>query len=372
MKPLAIDSDFGTIELGGYLVSQVVLREGLSAGLRLLHIAGPNGLVAQLHLTRGLSLESVRFADCLFGWRSPLPHPVHPQFVPLAEPSGLGWLDGFTELLVRCGLTSNGAPEFTAQGQLQFGLHGRIANLPAHSVELHSPRDGELVLSGSVDENRFHFGKWRLTTEFHFRAAEPKIGIRDRVENRSGHRRDFQILYHYNLGSPVLQPGGTIHLPHRRIVPRDSHAATGLSDWSAVNAPQPGSSEQVYFFQPLADRHGQTLAVLASPHKKIASAIEFSVPQLPWFSLWKNLVAVEDGYVIGLEPATNFPNPRNFEQAQGRTVWLEPGSSRTFDLTLHFAATPDATQQLIDRVEAIQAGILPEQQCQPDPAWCKR
>ena len=61
--------------------------------------------------------------------------PVHPKFVPLAEPSGVGWLDGFDELLCRCGLVSNGAPEFDERGQLRYGLHGRIANLPARKVE---------------------------------------------------------------------------------------------------------------------------------------------------------------------------------------------------------------------------------------------
>ena len=46
------------------------------------------------------------------------------------EPSGLGWLDGFDELLVRCGLESNGAPEFNPNGSLRYPLHGKIANMP--------------------------------------------------------------------------------------------------------------------------------------------------------------------------------------------------------------------------------------------------
>ena len=53
------------------------------------------------------------------GWQSPVDGPVHPQFVPLADPSGLGFLDGFDELIVRCGLESNGAPEFDERGDSQ-------------------------------------------------------------------------------------------------------------------------------------------------------------------------------------------------------------------------------------------------------------
>ena len=47
-----------------------------------------------------------------FGWSSPVQGPVHPSLVPIGDPSGIGWLEGFDELLVRCGLLSNGAPEF--------------------------------------------------------------------------------------------------------------------------------------------------------------------------------------------------------------------------------------------------------------------
>src|SRR5262245_41221881 len=67
------------------------------------------------------------------GWKSPVRGPVHPAFVDLGEPSGLGWLDGFDEFFVRCGLESNGAPDFDAKtGRLTHPLHGRIANRPAH------------------------------------------------------------------------------------------------------------------------------------------------------------------------------------------------------------------------------------------------
>ena len=53
------------------------------------------------------------------GWKSPIAGPVHPSLVSLGEPSGLGWLDGFDEFIVRCGLESNGAPDFDANHKLQ-------------------------------------------------------------------------------------------------------------------------------------------------------------------------------------------------------------------------------------------------------------
>ena len=99
------------------------------------------------------------------GWKSPVRGPVHPSLVDLGEPSGLGWLDGFDELFVRCGLESNGAPEFDEKtGRLKYPLHGRIGNKPAHHVEVSVDGDsGEIKVTGVVEESRFHFLKLRMT-----------------------------------------------------------------------------------------------------------------------------------------------------------------------------------------------------------------
>ena len=84
---------------------------------------------------------------------------MHPSLVNLGEPSGLGWLDGFDEMLARCGLESNGAPDFDEEtNQLKHPLHGRIANRPAHEVTLTIDTDKkEMTLVGVVEETRFHF-----------------------------------------------------------------------------------------------------------------------------------------------------------------------------------------------------------------------
>ena len=51
-----------------------------------------------------------------------------------------------------------------------------------------------------------------------------------------------------------------------------------------------------------------------------------NVKQLPCYSVWKNTTASADGSVTGLEPGTNFPNPRSFEGQKGRVLKLAPGA----------------------------------------------
>ena len=162
-----------------------------------------------LSLSRPVPKTSVALLDGEeIGWQSPVRGPVHPEFVPLMEPGGLGWLDGFDELLVRCGLESNGAPDFDDSGKLIYQLHGRIANRPAHRVDVSvDDSTGEITVTGVVEETRFHFSKLRLTSKLVTRVNDPTVHLCDQVENLSGSEAEVQMLYHINFGQPLLQLG---------------------------------------------------------------------------------------------------------------------------------------------------------------------
>src|SRR5438270_7816966 len=149
--------------------------------------------------TRGMGIWRVRRGNKILGWKAPAREPVHPAFVSLMEPAGLGWLDGFNELLCRCGLESNGPPEFDEAGRLVRPLHGRIANTPAHRVELLvDEQAGRLTLRGVVDESRFHFQSLRLTTTISTEIGSNEFTWSDEVENIGGRDALLQMLYHFN------------------------------------------------------------------------------------------------------------------------------------------------------------------------------
>ena len=94
------------------------LSGGLCDGVDLL-IVNNGPLKINLLPTRGMGIWNMSYNDAVIGWQSPVAGPVHPAFVNLGEPSGLGWLDGFDEFVVRCGLESNGAPDFDERGILR-------------------------------------------------------------------------------------------------------------------------------------------------------------------------------------------------------------------------------------------------------------
>ncbi len=305
------------------------------------------------------------------GWQSPIRGPVHPKFVPLMEPGGLGWLDGFDELLVRCGLESNGAPDFDQLGRLRYPLHGRIANRPAHRVEVEvDDEQGEIAVTGIVEETRFHFWKLRLTSRVSTRMGESHVRIRDEVENFSGSSTEVQMLYHVNFGQPMLDPGSRFLAAIRKVMPRDKRAAEGIATWNVYADELAGYSEEVYFMELLADAQGWSPTLLRNAAGTRGVSVHVNTKQLPCYTLWKNTTTSADGYVTGLEPGTNFPNLRTFEGRQGRVVKLAPGGTAAFQVGLEIHHGADQVQKAEQTIASLQAGVTPHVCQQPQAPWC--
>ncbi|MFM7842807.1 MAG: aldose 1-epimerase family protein [Planctomycetota bacterium] len=355
----------------GYQITARRLHGGLSEGVDEIRVN--NGAFTFSVLpTRGMSIWKAWHGKQELGWQSPVHGPVHPAFVPVAEPSGLGWLDGFDELLVRCGLESNGAPEFDDEtGRLKYPLHGRIGNKPAHHVTVSVDGEtGEIIITGSVDETRFHFLKVRLTTTIRTKVGQPGFQLRDEVTNLSGSPAEIQMLYHVNFGEPLLDAGSRLVAAAKTIVPRNDHAAESVKSWDHYAAPQPGFQEQVYFFELLGDAQGQTQTLLKNAHGTRGVSLTFNNKQLPCFTLWKNTTSSADGTVTGIEPGTNFPNPRSYEGKQGRVVKLAAGGRVAFDLGLISHSDAASVESAERAIQKLQAGGQPKIHDKPQPGWC--
>ncbi|MEX2114191.1 MAG: aldose 1-epimerase family protein [Pirellulales bacterium] len=359
------------LDIPGGKIRRTTLRGGVREGVDLLEI--DNGkLRFAVVPTRGMGLWNAWLGDTKIGWNSPVKGPVHPHFVPVADPGGLGWLEGFDELMCRCGLSSNGAPDFAVNGVCQYPLHGRIGNLPAHHVEIVSDdATGEIRATGLVDEIRFLFQKLRLTATYKTTPGRAGLTISDEVTNLSGNPAELQLLYHVNFGPPMLDPGAMVVAPAKFIVPRDPRAAEGISAWDSYPNEQQGFSEQVYFFELAADTDGRTQVMLKNAHASRGVLLRYSVKQLPCFTLWKNTPLAADGYVTGLEPGTNYPNPRSFEGQQGRFVKLAPGESARFEVDLDILPDAAAVSAAEASIARLQGDAKPQVFTTPQPGWTK-
>ncbi len=340
---------------GLWSVHKHTLTGGLSDGVEVVEINNGSMQVTVLP-TRGMGIWKVQFGEQTLGWQSPVRGPVHPKYVPLHEPSGLGWLEGFDEFLVRCGLESNGAPDFNEQGHLLYPLHGRIGNRPAHLVDVTvDDVAGTIALRGFVEETRFHFQKLRLESTITLPLDATSFRIHDRVENFGGTPADMQLLYHINFGEPMLRPGDRLVAPMNSIIDRYDTDADHVDGWDVYGPHVAGQREDCFYLELLTDDNGRTEVLLKNSDGTSGTSIEYDATALPCFTLWKNMVASEDGYVTGLEPGTNYPNARTVEKQHGRVVTLAPGESWTTDLQLNACLNSEQVQHVEDRISALAA-----------------
>jgi Domain of unknown function (DUF4432) len=321
------------------------LRGGLRDGIDLIEVN--NGALSYSILpTRGMGLWHGQYHGIHLGWKAPMHGPVHPRHVHAADRGGIGWLTGFDEWLVRCGLASNGPPGedvYTDRAGRSrrdlLPLHGRIANQPAYYVEVRVGLDPpyELSVTGQVEEGGLFHPHLVLTTTYTTIPGSNRLVIHDHIENRGGESAEMQLLYHCNLGQPLLEAGSRIAMPIREVAPISPRAAEGMGTLETYAGPTTGFTEQVYCCDLLGDAAGRTLTMLYNRLGDRGIGLRFNRQELPCFTLWKQTAALEDGYVTGLEPATNFPNFKSFERQQGRVPILPAGGhwETTWSIEIH-------------------------------------
>lgn len=368
------------VQLAGsdkWSVKKYTLHGGLSAGVDVVEL--DNGrLSVSILPTRGMGLWRGSCDGLELGWKSPVINPVNPAFVNALDRSGLGWLTGFNEWIVRCGLDSNGAPGtdvvINNEGnptKTELTLHGKIANIPAHYVETSVSTDGRGTISvtGVVDETMLFGPCLRLKSTVQTVAGSNRLTIIDEVTNLRGGPSELELLYHANMGRPFLEKESRLIAPLIEVAPRDAHAAKGVASYNVFGDPQPGYVEQVHWMELAADKEGRTQVLLRNAHGEKGVSLHFNKQQLPCFTLWKNTQAEADGYVTGLEPATNYPNLKTFERQQGRVVKLAPGA--TYEVRLEIAVHSTAGEVLAaeKQIAAIQKSAEPRVHPQPHPKY---
>ena len=326
-------------------VRKYVLHGGRQEGIDVIEVN--NGkLRFTVVPTRGMSIYQVHMGDLRLGWDSPVKGLVHPKYISLNSRQGLGWLEGFNEWMVRCGLEFFGGPgtdEFVdntgKKAMMDLTLHGKIGNIPASHVEVVVERDApyRITVRGRVDEALLHGPKLEIWAAISTVPGAGTFQISDRVTNRSAVEQEFGILYHGNYGRPLMEKGAKFVGPARQVTPINDHAASDVSNYDLYRAAKAGFPEQVYCLRLWADENDRTRVMLRNAAGDKAVSMVYSVRELPYFTLWKNPVAGEDGYVTGLEPGTGFPRNRSIERKFGRVPRLAPHQSRSFtiDFALH-------------------------------------
>ncbi|QDT64263.1 aldose 1-epimerase family protein [Calycomorphotria hydatis] len=374
----SLESEPGQTADVQWRVSLTELHGGRQEGSQLLEVE-TSKLSLKILPTRGMGIleAAVPDSDLRLGWDSPVKEVVHPNTIDLGARGGTGWLDGFNEYLVRCGLEWMGPPcedaHHLANGEPPgafLTLHGKIANIPVSelSVEIEEGSETKIVITGVTHERMMYGPKFALETKITIVPGKASFTVTDTITNLGGQTQEYQLLYHLNHGSPLMEDGAKWVAPIEKLAPRDEPSVAGVERYATYGPPRPGCLEQAFLCELHADAEIRTAAMLHNAAKDKAVKIGWSKLQMPYFTVWKAEHDPADGYVTGLEPCTGYPLPKPVARKYGMVRQLAAGESVEFELNFDLLAGTEAVAAGLTDIERIAGGREPEISTTP-PSW---
>ena len=327
----------------------------LPNGMRIVEAYNGSGLTFTLLPDRGLDIWSAHYKGIPLTWLSVgSPHP--PDF-------GTTWKRQFNGgLLVTCGLTHVGPPETDAETGEQRDLHGLYSRLRASDISISRDGVSAVHLSGVVREAELFGEQLELVRWYTLNLGEPTIHLTDVITNVIDQPAPLMVLYHFNVGYPLVREGAVLVAPDAAVYPRDAAAAAGIDRWAEYDAASPGYAEQVFYHHVHADADGMSEVALL--HDDFGLSVRWHAAALPYLTQWKN--TRQGFYVSGIEPGNCVPEGRNAARASGRLYMLQPGESQTFHCRLTVLEGAAAVEQARERIAALAANGTPVSGCQLD------
>ncbi len=332
----------------------------LPNGMRIIEAYNGSGLSYTLLPDRGLDIWSAHYKGLPLTWIA--------QGAPYPPDFGQPWLRQFNGgLLVTCGLTHAGPPENDEQTGQFRDLHGLYSRLVAShvGVEVEGWSDDStyaIELRGVVSEAILFGEQLRLERVYRLTLGQPVIHITDVVTNVGDTPAPLMVLYHFNLGYPLVSHGVRLHTASAHVYSRNERAQAGYARWPEYEAAVPGYEEQVYFHHVAETGHGESEAALL--HSDFGMSFAWSSRSLPYLTQWKN---VRQGiYVSGVEPGNCIPEGQNAARRSGRLDLLPPGETRTFHCRLTVLEGAPAVQACQERIRQLHQTGTPVAGCKLD------
>jgi hypothetical protein len=303
-------------------VDSFVEANGPGRGSRRLHVVNGGGLEFDVHPDRGLDLGAATFDGMPLAWLSSTGIASPAAY----EPNGRGWLRTFGGgLLTTCGLDNFGPPADDEDGAA--GMHGRVGHLVATLTGTHASPE-RVTVSGEVRQTAVFAENLVLRRTISTEVGSSSLSVADSVANEGSSSSPHMVLYHVNLGWPLIDEGAVLEIPHRTVEPRDADAQEGLGRRYEISAPVQGFREQVFVHEGAGNR----CATVTNKTRGVRFTLRYSA-SLPAIFEWK--MTAPQHYVLGLEPANTAEiGGRAAAREHGRLPRLEPGQTVDYRVDL--------------------------------------
>ena len=311
-------------ELQMYGVEEMRLSGGKADGMRMLYVRNGKGLEFWISLDRCADVARLSLGGTNFSFISACGY-VAPQYY---DKDGIGFLKSFTAgFCTTCGLTAVGSP-CTDDGE-ELSLHGTISNTPCESFGYWTADDG-IHIKAIIRDARIFSHKLVLEREYVVSLDKNEYTMTDKVKNIGSVTSPYEIMYHCNMGYPLVCEDTEFKIPATKVVPRNEHSESGLKTCFKGEKPQ-ADYEEMCFYHELS---GIAEVSVFNPNIEKGLKMIFDTKQLKCFTQWKMMG--EYDYVMGLEPGNCYPSGRDVMRQEGMLEFLKPGEERIQTLKFEF------------------------------------
>lgn len=347
-------------QVGG--IELVTYEQGHARGARGLEVRTGTGFRFTINPDRGMDIGQAEFQGIGLCWIPPKGF-AGPWYYE-GDLDDYAWLRvGLGGLFNTAGLVSIGVPRdidtsqygFTQRMTDRYGTHGRIALTPATSFNFGERWEGDrclLWVEGSVRQDIAYGENLLLTRSYSTEIGASWVRMVDIVRNDGWFDTPHQLLYHINIGFPVVDEGSVV-LAAVEQEPEDmsfttSEEAKTTSSWRTVTAPVTGFTHEGYVVSMKPGDDGKVAVAVVNRRLRpeiggIGVYLRYDQRQLPTYIAWRMMR--EGLYAVGMEPATNpFASVPELTE-QGYAVMLKPGESRTYETELGVLVGREAIEE---------------------------
>lgn len=309
-----------------FMAADLVARgEGWKHGVR--SVLLQNDIIAiEVVVDRALDIYSARIRQLPVGWLSPTGI-VAPWFI---ENHGFGTQRAFFGgLLTTCGLDHIGPPVersaerygYASRSSDHYPMHGRIGGSPAEltGYGVRQRENGlEAFVEGRVVQVSVFGEHLVMHRRVSIRYGSAQVCVEDRVMNEGYAASPLAMLYHVNVGWPIISPSTKIYLP-----------TADRGEGHPLRYPERGTAERVSRYPAEATDGSFALAGIVNPQvsEDVAAgvAVRWRTEHLPTMLQW-DVANIAGHYAVGLEPSTLLPpaaaaNGEQFPSIEAGEAW---------------------------------------------------
>ncbi len=219
--------------------------------------------------------------------------------------------------LTTCGFENIGRDSFGEDKPVP--MHGSVGNIPAYEVTVEK-EETFVTVKAKVRDAKLFGGNLLLMRQI--KIAETSFEISDTVTNEGFKAMPFMVLYHMNMGYPLLSEKANISLPSRFAYGRDKYAQLHKDEQPLILPPQDNFKERCYYHDMEENEDGFVSLSIHNPENKIGLNISYQKENLDNFVQWQMYGKGE--YVLGLEPCNASIDGYDGAKDDGSLKYIEP------------------------------------------------